>query len=578
MKNIKKYDDYEKSRSPQLNWFSELGGIYEQNRNKYSATIELYDLSPKFYHGEQNKIRTKEGFLPNLIRSFQYREKSMEIEIRPAQITQKDKTTKLFYPSYREEIVEDAVKKLAINKDRNELLDSLVSVRFTLYELQKELKKMGHLYRYPEIVESLEILSATGIKIKHSGEKGEIKMSSNMFETFGSIDKNNIGYGERGITEEQSEKIVYFVRFNALVNESIKDGTWRLINYEQCMSYKTVISRYLHKRISHMFLNGVVDKPYNIMISTLYRDSGLMILEDMWSNKKRVMRSLEEMKEIGSIDKYKLQNQYDINKKNKVSDIKILLWISESFYKDIQRGFLSSNNQQKSLENSNNNNNNDTDITITQNNKLTPENTIITQKKDEIKNLIKEISNDIKETDINKIINNKNEKELSTIRENIIGAKHYINKLKSENSDYTSIAIIKEFIKKNWKINDKDRQMELSLEDKIVNKLNEVEIINKIISNIENKTYREISKKSLKLFGKSIYREYFLNLKLIELNSKKLILSTDINYVKETIEKEYLNGIYKYVNGESILRKKGLLHVVQEVCPSIKNVEIILEK
>lgn len=51
-----------------------------------------------------------------------------------------------FYPSTREEIIENVLRKFATNPNKNEFLDDSLSVRFTLYDLWKELKETGHLY------------------------------------------------------------------------------------------------------------------------------------------------------------------------------------------------------------------------------------------------------------------------------------------------------------------------------------------------------------------------------------------------------------------------------------------------
>jgi hypothetical protein len=571
-KKSKKYKDYEKSTLYELDLYSNLGGIYEKDRDKYSGTVELYDLVPKYFYGDMEKERTKEGFLKIFAKTFIYRKQEIRVEISPANIMQKDGSTKSFYPSYREEIIEDVLRKFATDNKKNEVLDNMVSVKFTLHELYKELKRNKHEYHYQEIRESLDILAGTGIKIKYINNTKNI-LRSNMFETYGEVDENVNLKDDEYINEEQSKKIVYFVRFNTLVTKSIKEKTWRLINYEKCMSYRCIVSRYLHKRISHLFLIGRLEIPYNILLSTLINDSNVTKYDSMRNNVIRIKRALDEMKEVGSIDQYKLEYIYSKERKNKIEDVKILLWISKSFHEDIQKGFLLQNNQQKSLEN----NDNDTDTIITQdNNKLIPDNTIIAQKKDEIKNLIKKIDENIKETDINKITNNKTEQELSTIKENILGAKHYINKLKSENSDYIPIAIIREFIKNNWKTNDKDRQMELSLENKNTNKIEKS--IDEIISGVENETYKEISRKAVELFGKKIYANWFLPLELAEITTEKLILSTASNFIKDQIEKEYMNGAYKDVNGENVLFRKGFIHIVRDVCPSIEDVKIIIKK
>ena len=95
----------------------------------------------------------------------------------------------MFYPSVREEIIEDVLRKFATDAKRNEFLDDRLSVKFTLYDLWKELRKTGHTYNYSKIKESLQILANTKLEIVN--ENKELIFSSTMLETFGVVDCND---------------------------------------------------------------------------------------------------------------------------------------------------------------------------------------------------------------------------------------------------------------------------------------------------------------------------------------------------------------------------------------------------
>ena len=136
---IKQYNEYEKTHPEQLNLFS-FSNVFVDKRDKYSGTVELYDVVPKYFHGDIGKVRTQDGFLKSLVREFTYKKQKMTLRVSPAQIETED-GEKAFYPSQREEIIEDVLRKFATDRERNEFLDDRLSVRFTLYDLQKELKK-----------------------------------------------------------------------------------------------------------------------------------------------------------------------------------------------------------------------------------------------------------------------------------------------------------------------------------------------------------------------------------------------------------------------------------------------------
>ena len=65
------------------------------------------------------------------------------MKITPATIKNAKGEEKAYYPSQREEIVEDAIRKIAIEKG-GVFIDGGAGVQFSIYELANELKKRGH--------------------------------------------------------------------------------------------------------------------------------------------------------------------------------------------------------------------------------------------------------------------------------------------------------------------------------------------------------------------------------------------------------------------------------------------------
>src|ERR1051326_3034942 len=255
---IKKLEDYTKTKPPQLELF-ELFGI--TNRD-YSNTIELYDFTPKYKWGKTERINGK--FLEALKRTFECGQKRYKVRITPANIKNSKGEEKYYYPGQREELVEDALRKLAC-EGRGVFLDDMASVTFSLYQLEQELAARGHRYKRSEIKEALQICSKTGLDIE--SEDGTSVLSSHIFETLflsGREDRNSDG-----------KKTHCFVRFNPLVTASIKNNAFRQINYAKAMSFKSIIARQLHKRMSHVYKQASITRPYHISLLTLIRDFGL---------------------------------------------------------------------------------------------------------------------------------------------------------------------------------------------------------------------------------------------------------------------------------------------------------------
>lgn len=314
----KHLQDYRREKPEELTLFELLG----LNNKKYSNTIELYDFAPKHFWGkvEREKAeKSKREVLPDLEKEFECRTLRYHLRLKPASITGKDGWTRDCYPGQREELVEDALRKLAA-EGQGIFLDDAAGVTFTLYELQKELERMGHGYNKNQIKEALEICKRTTLII--TSEDGCTVLESNIFETLGLQSQDN--------WKGSGEKTRCYVRFNSLVTAAIKKGTYRRINYDKAMSYG-VIARQLYKRLSHHYTQASLFNQYGVLLTTLIRDFGLTKRKQLRDNLREVRAALEEMTEKGDLLSYQIEPVIDANQRNKLIDAKIMLTTSPSF-------------------------------------------------------------------------------------------------------------------------------------------------------------------------------------------------------------------------------------------------------
>lgn len=307
-KEAKKLEDYSRSEPVQLNLFS-----FVQPREKnYSNTIELYDFMPKYFWGKVERIN--DTFLKSLERSFECRGIKYKIEIKPARLKDKEGTEREYFPSKREELVEDALRRFA-TAGQGLFLDDAAGVTFTLYQLKKELKRSGHTYDVAQLKEALLICAET--KIVVSTSNGAAVFVSSIFET--------LGLQTRDDWKGKGEKSKAFVRFNSLVTQSIKTGTFRQLNYEKAMSYKSTTARQLHKRMSHHYTQASISQPYHITLSTIIRDFGLTEYDTPKHNLRNVCKALDEMKELEVLLSYRIEPTHDPQARNKLTNAKLIL-------------------------------------------------------------------------------------------------------------------------------------------------------------------------------------------------------------------------------------------------------------
>ena len=323
---IKKLDHYEQTRPLQLELF-EITLLSERNR---SNTVEFYDFVPKYIWG---KVRRIDGtFLKTVKREFECRGMNYTVRIAPARVQEADGSERDHFPGKLEELVEDALRKLA-TEGHGLFLDNEAAVTFSLYELQRELKRTGHSYSIDQIKNALMVCVGTTIQI--TDESGATLFADHLFET--------LGLQTREDWKGQGEKTKAFVRFNSLVTKSIREGTFRQFNYEVAMRYRTVVARQLHKRMSHHFTQASIHIPYTILLSTVIRDFGLTQYAQMRDNLRDVCASLDEMKEMDVLLKYAVEKVYD---NRKLRDAKLILTPHPKFASEV----MQANQKQKEMK------------------------------------------------------------------------------------------------------------------------------------------------------------------------------------------------------------------------------------
>ena len=309
----KKFLEYKQTAPFQLSLFDLL-----DNEKDFSHTIELYDFMPKYVWGKVERVGGV--FLPRLEREFECRGKKYRLTLFPASIEDENGGEKYHYPAKREEIVEDALRKL-MAEGGGVFLDGEAGVSFTLYRLQKELKENGHSYSRQQIKDALEVLAKTNIELK--SESGMVEFIFHPIEAIGFNGEN--------------EETQTFVRFSPLVTQSIKERTFRLFNYKTVMSYKTVIARQLHKRMAHHYTQASIADHYTILLTTIIRDFGLTRRKQLKDNLREVEEALAELKEKNVVINYKADKIVEKSPRLKLADVKINIQPHFAFVDEVKK-------------------------------------------------------------------------------------------------------------------------------------------------------------------------------------------------------------------------------------------------
>ena len=308
----------------QLDLFQDFLCNTPAEQERLSNTIELWDAVPKYHinRRRQGKLR-KEGFLPTAEKNFVFRGKEMTVKIRPARITV-DNKDKEFYPAAREELVEDALRKLACQPGRGYLDNDRSGVMFTLHQLRNELKRNGHTLSYYEVIEALEILVKTTIEIAPLNGKA-------MYVT--SPLTSLLGVSKNDLKNDPSSK--WYVDFSALVTEGIKLIKYRQYDYALNMSLKSQLARYLHKRMCHNYVQASMLNPYSITMQGIARDSGLLDCIRAKNNRYKLEQALDELKENEIIMYY--ESEEIRGKRNALEDVQYKISPHPDFIAQVKR-------------------------------------------------------------------------------------------------------------------------------------------------------------------------------------------------------------------------------------------------
>lgn len=257
----------------QLNLFQAFLG----EKGDLSNAVDLWDNTPRFSisRRKQEKLRLAGGFLPISTINFQYRRFPFTAEIRPARFKlygQDGKPTGEtieYYPSAREELIEHALRKLAVEEQTGyfDKPDFRSGCRFSLHQLRTHLIEQGHSLRYDELIEGLEILALSSIEIKGEGDQEDITGSGNYITLIARVNRKDI---------KADPDSKWLVQFHPLITDSIQKVTYRQFNYKRLMNCRTQLARWLIGQLVLKYTNAALTNTFDMKYSTIKRDSALL--------------------------------------------------------------------------------------------------------------------------------------------------------------------------------------------------------------------------------------------------------------------------------------------------------------
>jgi len=310
--------------SRQYDLFAEFFGDSEELSN----TIELWDSIPKYAvtARRQSGMRDEKGRLQVHEYQFEYRGKMCRLEVQPASIRTEGRYRD-FYPSADEELVEEVIRKIFANQHYGlhnaPAMESWV--RFSLSMIRRELKARNKTRSIDEIKRSIEILANTTIRLYVGDDDDTAVYTAPILADLTRV--NRAAYLD-------DPSAMWVARLPALVSKSVNELTYRQFNYGTFMALPSQLARWLHKLLSHRFVNASFMQHYSVLYSTLKRDSGLLEHARINANTKALERALDELKAAGVLMDW--QKEERRGGKNRIEDILYTLMADRLFVREVK--------------------------------------------------------------------------------------------------------------------------------------------------------------------------------------------------------------------------------------------------
>jgi len=319
-------------KNQQLNLFQEFLANSSEEKFGLGNAVDLWDSVPRYSisRKRQDEFRLSGGFLPITTINFKYRGHELSAHIRPARIELRNKEgtrsteTIEYYPSAREELIEHALRRIAVEQQSGfyDKSDFRSGCRFSLHQLRSHLASQGHSLRYDELTEGLDILSLSSIEIEGNGDHGEVTYTRmNYLSLLARVRRKDL---------DADPDAKWLVQFHPLITDSIQNITYRQFNYKRLMNCRTQLGRWLISQLVLKYTQAALTNSFEMRYSTIKRDSALL---EGYKRGRAAIAALDgawvEVKSLGVLTSYNKSEQRGV--RGKLEDVIYTLYPSAQF-------------------------------------------------------------------------------------------------------------------------------------------------------------------------------------------------------------------------------------------------------
>lgn len=311
-----------------------------------SRTLAFWDVIPWRLLSHKRK-----GKLPEIIAFEGVKiddQREATVTLTPAFLRDAEtKETRVLFPGVREELVERALRKMAVHKlaathlQSNSQDNSLaVAISFSLHQLRQELIHTGHGHKLADIREALQVMRLCDVAVECQGDPFVHGKAGPILPTLEYVADPNDTDGKRTL---------YRVTFHPLASAAILGELYHPINYVRVMNLTLPLARWITNLLNVRFRYatrgiGEQKRSFRLTLKRVLSDSGMHKEPRLFDNIERIREAIKELREAGFLDRGMALEQIETLKyektagRPKISNAEWELYPSDRFAREIIEG------------------------------------------------------------------------------------------------------------------------------------------------------------------------------------------------------------------------------------------------
>ncbi len=287
-----------------------------------------------------------------------------------------------------------------------------------------------------------------------------------------------------------------------------------------------------------MFVQAALTNPYQILLSTIVRDSGMRVYKTVSERMRQIEKALDELKENKVISEWKSDLQKE---KNKILDVLYSLYMSDEFVADAKKANKFTNMRLES-----------------------PESEVEVYDVDELRREMELPIYRLSKTVINNLIANiGNKEDFDKVSNGLEAAKQYLQTKKIENP----AAAVRNAIKEGW-LPKKKKDEDLFQQNADIKIIEGAKQAKKLVLKEAqaNPIWPKIRKKLESEFDAENWDKWLSKLEIFQIEKKEIIFAAPDKFVRDWV-------IRLFIEQDS---EKKLMKIVQKISPTVEKIKVVV--